>query len=53
MDKDTNNHICEAFGCYEESTKKIKVSAGKLGTITLSICDKCLYKFKGEKNEES
>ena len=52
IDKDTNKQICEAFGCYEESTKKIEVSTGKLGKITLSLCDNCLYKFEGEKNEE-
>ena len=45
-EEETNNHICEAFGCYKKSTKKIEIYAGKLGKIPLSICENCLYKFE-------
>ena len=40
-----NNCICEALGCYEKAAKQIELSAGKFGTISLSVCKKCSRKF--------
>jgi hypothetical protein len=34
--------ICEAVDCYEAATEAIVVSAGKFGTICLSLCYKCM-----------
>jgi hypothetical protein len=33
--------MCEAVDCYEAATETIIVSAGKFGTINLSLCRKC------------
>ena len=38
--------VCEATGCYEKATKKVKVSAGKFGEISILVCKKCIHKFK-------
>lgn len=46
LEKETNKPICEALGCYDTSTQKIEISAGKLGKFSLSICDNCLHKFE-------
>ena len=44
--EETNIHICEAFGCYKKSIKKIEIYAGKLGKVPLAMCENCLYKFE-------
>jgi hypothetical protein len=41
-----NKNICDAFGCASEATEKLGVSAGKFGTITLSLCSRCVTIFK-------
>ncbi|MGC2426908.1 MAG: hypothetical protein WA421_07725 [Nitrososphaeraceae archaeon] len=38
--------ICEAAGCEEQATEEIKISAGKYGTLVLSIYSKCVRKFQ-------
>jgi hypothetical protein len=38
--------ICDGFGCANEATEKLGVSAGTFGTITLSLCSKCVTIFK-------
>ena len=43
--KDTNKQICDALGCTENATKEIIVNAGKFGTVSLSVCKKCIRKF--------
>jgi hypothetical protein len=39
--------ICEAIGCYEIATERIKVIAGPLKT-TLLLCKNCVHKFSGD-----
>ena len=45
IDNDTNKQICNALGCSENATEEITVSAGKFGTISLSVCRNCIGKF--------
>jgi len=38
---------CEAADCYEAATETVIVSVGKLGTINLDLCHKCVVtKFR-------
>ena len=41
----TNNVICEAVECSEYATEIIDITAGKFGTLSLSLCKKCVGKF--------
>jgi hypothetical protein len=41
-----NKAVCNAFGCSEKATKKIEVSAGTFGKITLHVCRDCIGKFQ-------
>jgi hypothetical protein len=46
-----NNYdgICEAVNCCKRATIIIEVSAGPNGeTISLSVCDNCVKKFRQE-----
>ena len=40
-----NKDICNAFGCSKSATKKVNVSAGTFGTISLMLCSMCVKKF--------
>ena len=42
----SNKDICNAFGCSDQATETIDVSAGKFGTISLKVCSTCLKKFQ-------
>jgi hypothetical protein len=39
------NNICEAFGCSQKATTKIRVKVGQLGSISLDLCNNCTEKF--------
>jgi hypothetical protein len=41
-----NKNICEAFGCFAETTTNIEVQVGKEGTISLHLCESCVAKFQ-------
>lgn len=41
-------HVCEASACLEEATKTIEVKVGQLGSISLSLCNGCVSKFRDE-----
>lgn len=41
-----NGVICHRFGCLNTAIKKINVSAGTFGIITLKLCNKCFEFFK-------
>jgi hypothetical protein len=41
-----NTTTCEAIGCYEIATERIKVIAGPPRT-TLLLCKNCVHKFSG------
>lgn len=43
----SNRAKCDALGCEQEATEQIMVSAGKFGSIGLSVCLKCVSKFLG------
>ena len=43
---------CNAAGCEREGKIELKVSAGKYGTVTLFVCEKCVSKFAEPVNEE-
>ncbi len=36
---------CDASGCDAPGSIELKVSAGKLGTVTLYVCPNCVHKF--------
>ena len=36
---------CNAAGCDKIGTIELKVPAGKFGTVTLFLCEKCVGKF--------
>jgi hypothetical protein len=38
--------FCEAFGCSAIATKKINLSAGSYGNLTIKVCDKCIQLFQ-------
>lgn len=40
--------ICEAADCEQVATEQIEVSAGKYGTLILSVCSNCVEKFTDE-----
>jgi hypothetical protein len=40
--------LCEAVGCFAEATNTIEVKAGNHRTISLSLCNDCVYKFRNE-----
>jgi hypothetical protein len=43
--------VCDAVNCCAEASKEIEVSAGPDGeTISLSVCDNCVKKFRQEVN---
>jgi hypothetical protein len=37
--------ICEAADCEQVAIQLIEVSAGKYGTLILSVCSNCVSKF--------
>ena len=41
-----NKDVCEALGCFAKATIEITVKVGKLGTISLLLCENCVTKFK-------
>ena len=41
----TNEEICNAFGCSDKATEKVNVDAGKFGIITIHVCKNCIIKF--------
>jgi len=47
---------CNAFNCSKNATKKINVSVGSFGAISLDLCNNCVRKFvqkdKGNENLE-
>lgn len=36
---------CDAEGCDAAGANRIKVNAGKFGTVTLFVCSNCIGKF--------
>lgn len=40
--------ICEAVNCSSKASVQIQVKAGQLGSISLSLCNDCVSKFKDE-----
>jgi hypothetical protein len=48
----SHDKFCYAFGCSNEASEKINVSAGTFGTITLNLCTKCVKIFQ-ERNVSS
>jgi hypothetical protein len=45
------NVYCEAAGCFSIASNEIVVKIGKLGTITLSVCNNCIHKFSESEEE--
>lgn len=40
--------ICDAANCDKIATQQVEVSAGKYGTLILSVCANCVGKFKDD-----
>lgn len=45
---DANNGICEAVNCSSRASVQIEVKVGQLGSISLSLCNDCVCKFRDE-----
>ena len=43
---------CNAFGCYNNATEIINVSAGRFGKITLHVCKCCISKFQNKEDPQ-
>ena len=39
---------CDTAGCDATGTNKIKIVAGKFGTVTLFVCSKCIGKIQND-----
>ena len=52
ISKEINKEICNCFGCSNNATEKINVSAGTFGTISLDLCNNCVRKFVPIKDGE-
>jgi hypothetical protein len=46
--KGLNNSVCEAVNCFSPAEVEFEVKVGQLGSISLSLCNDCIRKFKGE-----
>jgi hypothetical protein len=40
-----DDHLCEAFGCFERPTTDVELKVDHRQTITLHVCTKCVNKF--------
>ncbi|NAL77753.1 hypothetical protein DYY65_05825 [Nitrososphaera sp. AFS] len=40
--------ICEAVNCSSKASVQIQVKIGQLGSISLSLCNYCVSKFRDE-----
>jgi len=43
-----NNSVCEAVDCCSPAEVQIKVKVGQVGSISLSLCNDCVRKFRNE-----
>ena len=43
-----NNSVCEAVDCCSPAEVHIKVKVGQVGSISLSLCNDCVRKFRNE-----
>jgi len=48
-----NVSICEAYGCNNQATKQIVVSAGSLGNADLNLCKNCVAKFSDSNDNDT
>ena len=48
MDQDTLRKECEAANCFSPAVVQIKVKVGQAGSISLSLCNDCVCKFRDE-----
>lgn len=48
IERVTEGSICEAVNCFLQSAVQIKVKVGQLGSISLSLCNDCISKFRDE-----
>ncbi len=53
LSKDVNKEICNAFGCNNQSTETIDVSAGRFGKITFYVCKNCISKFQNKQKNQN
>jgi len=50
MYSDTDNNICDGYGCYSRADYTVQVKVGKGRTISLSLCGTCKTKFEDYSN---
>jgi hypothetical protein len=43
-----NSDVCEAVNCFDKATIHLEVRIGHKGTISLSLCNDCVGKFRDE-----
>jgi hypothetical protein len=46
--KDKNDSVCEAVDCFSPAEVQIEVKVGRAGSISLSLCNDCVCKFRDE-----
>jgi hypothetical protein len=46
--RNVNNIICEAVNCFSSAEVQIEVKVGQAGSISLSLCNDCVCKFRDE-----
>lgn len=44
------NSICDAVNCSSRALVQIEAKVGQLGSITLSLCNDCVPKFRDTKD---
>lgn len=44
-----NQEQCNGLTCFDKPTRKINVSAGIYGEISLNLCEKCISLFRDGK----
>ena len=48
LHKEVDNAICEAVNCFSPAQVQIEVKVGQAGSISLSLCNDCVCKFRGD-----
>jgi hypothetical protein len=50
IDEHDRPQLCDAVDCNEVAIEQVTVSAGRFGTLILSLCRNCICKFVEEPN---
>jgi hypothetical protein len=45
--------ICDAYGCSKPATRQTAINVGRLGTIGLNFCERCISEFNDNDNDNN